>query len=150
MVYFGSKHVLGKGLIQEKEPKIDYNSDFNFGVFHKKFDYFLARSIWTHASRKQIETMLDQFIKWSKPTSVFLASYVPADDQDSYLDEEWVGKSHKSEVPGLIHHSFEWIQEICENRNLFVEEVHLESFEYLEVIVKTSIRQIWLKIVNIT
>ena len=47
-------------------------------MFGVKFDFFLAYSIWTHASKTQIATMLSSFAATSQPKAVFLASYYPA------------------------------------------------------------------------
>lgn len=137
-VYFGTRHVLGRELCLEKKPQLNHNSDFDLDVFDTKFDYFIARSIWTHTSRSQIEKMLEQFILCSKPESHFFTSYFPAVEGNDYTEDGWLGHSHVSEKRGHAHHSFEWIQQACEERNLDVER--LEKYR--------TQGQIWLKITH--
>jgi len=124
-----------------KQPRFDFNADFDSSVFGVPFDFFLARSIWTHASKRQIEAMLDAFLRDSKPSSKFLVSYFPVEITDAeyrgrvaheftrqlhdgdYLGEYWVGTSHESETPGMVRHSTAWIAERCRSRGLEVAEL---------------------------
>jgi SAM-dependent methyltransferase len=87
--YFGiepNEEMLNVGLHELVEPEVveradahfSPNSDFDFSVFGESFDYVVARSIWTHASRTQISAMLASFAATAAPEGVFLASYYPA------------------------------------------------------------------------
>lgn len=78
MLESGLEVLLTPELLAEKQPRFDHNNRFDLGVFEQKFDFFLARSIWSHASLSQIEHMLDQFLVWGTEPAVFLASYVRA------------------------------------------------------------------------
>src|SRR5262249_61070525 len=40
-----------------------------------------------------------------------------------YRAAEWVGQSHKSSLPGMVHHSFRWIAHECARRGLRVREL---------------------------
>ena len=51
------------GRWNEKRTRFDGNSKFDTSVFSEKFDFFLAYSIWTHASKPQIQTMLEGFLR---------------------------------------------------------------------------------------
>jgi len=124
-----------------KRPRFDFNADFDSSVFGVPFDFFLARSIWSHASKRQIEAMLDAFVRDSRPSSVFLTSYFPVDIADpeyrgrvahefarqlhdgDYLGDHWVGTSHESDTPGVVRHSTAWIVERCSSRGLEVTEL---------------------------
>jgi hypothetical protein len=124
-----------------KQPRFDYNPDFDSSVFGVPFDFFLARSIWSHASKRQIETMLDAFVRDSKPSSIFLTSYFPVEPADpdyrnrlavefarqqhqgDYQGDSWVGTSHESETLGVVQHSTAWILERCSSRGLAVTEL---------------------------
>ena len=89
-----------------------------------KFDFFLARSIWTHASKRQIEATLDAFVRDSASAGIFLASYLPAQSaDDDYQGDRWVGTSHESTVPSVIRHSLAWILQQCEARGLEAREL---------------------------
>lgn len=129
-VEYGLQHLFTPELITAKQPRFDFNPHFNSSVFATKFDFFLAGSIWTHASKSQIETTLESFLRDSNPTGVFLASYLPARDaNDDYSADRWVGTSHESDTPGVIRHALPWITEECQKRALRVQEVPGEAFD---------------------
>jgi hypothetical protein len=121
-VEYGLKYLFNAPEVQLKRPRFDFNPRFDTSVFSTRFDFFLARSIWTHASKGQIAATLDSFIRDSKDTGVFLASYLPARTPDEdYSGNRWVGTSHESNAPGVIRHSLEWILMQCEERGLRVD-----------------------------
>ena len=123
----GRNFILEPEILQAKEPRFDTNANFDTGVFGVKFDFFLAYSIWTHASKPQIETMLDNFVRDSAPGAVFLTSVFPAGWRGrDYRGTEWFGTSHESDVPGVIHHSMRWIRSECRRRGLHVRELGRE------------------------
>ena len=140
MIDAGLAHFLEKDTAKEKCPRFDNNPNFDTSVFSEKFDFFLARSIWTHASKSQIETMLSSFVNDSSDKGVFLTSYLPVGllGQD-YRGDKWVGKSHESDKPGLIRHRFDWLEDQCRKRNLKAKELGAEIFN----------DQIWLRIEHI-
>jgi len=107
-----------------KQPRFDFNPNFDSSVFGARFDFFLARSIWTHACKRQIEATLDSFIRDSTPAGIFLASYLPAQSaEDDYQGDHWVGTSHESDTPGVIRHSLAWIVQQCKKRGLQLDEL---------------------------
>lgn len=105
-----------------KTPEFSTSDDFPFDGFGMQFDYVLACSIWSHAAKCQISIMLDQFKHNTPLHSKFLTSYIPAPTPElDYLGNEWVGRSHKSNVKGVVAHSLDWILETCNKRGLTVE-----------------------------
>jgi hypothetical protein len=139
-VEYGLQHLFSPHLLAAKQPRFDFNPHFDSSVFATKFDYFLAGSIWTHASKRQIETTLESFLRDSVPTSVFLPSYLPAlNSEDDYQGDRWVGTSHESDTPGVIRHALPWIVEQCQKRGLRVQEVPGDAFD----------SQYWLRISHI-
>jgi hypothetical protein len=138
MLREGVQHILEPSLVEEKRPRFDNNAAFDTSVFGKKFDFFVARSVWTHASKPQIQVMLDAFRRDAAQNGVFLTSYLrarPFFAQD-YRGERWIGRSHESSDPGLVRHSFKWIAQQCAERKLEVRELR-EDVEN---------GQIWLRI----
>ena len=115
-VELAAQHIVGSDVVAAKRPVFDHNMGFDFTAFGAKFDFYVARSIWTHASKAQIATMLDGFATTATSNGVFLASYVPADDGVGYEGEEWVA------MP-LVHHAIEWVGEQCRERNLAVRQL---------------------------
>ncbi len=123
-VEYGLQYLFTSGEADLKQPRFDFNANFDSSVFGARFDFFLARSIWTHACKTQIEATLDSFIRDSTPAGIFLTSYLPAQSaEDDYQGDHWVGTSHESNTRGVIHHSLTWIVHQCEGRGLQVEEL---------------------------
>jgi SAM-dependent methyltransferase len=140
MLEVGKKLLLTEETISYKNPRFDTNSDFIFSRFNQKFDYIIARSIWSHASKQQILKMLDEFVNTSTPNGVFLTSYLrPYFSNQDYKGKEWKGRSHDSNISGIIYHSFSWINNECKKRQLNVKELR---FDYID--------QIWLCISRLT
>lgn len=134
MLDAGRDLLLG-ALEAQKSPQFSHNEDFNFGVFGRTFDFVIAFSIWSHASKRQIETMLDQFKRTANPGAKFLASWIPArDEMAEYQGESWVGRSHRSDHPGMVAHSRSWLTDAVVSRRLSVR--FCEGF--------TTLRQHWL------
>jgi SAM-dependent methyltransferase len=140
MLQAGIEHFLGPELQAAKMPRFDTNDQFDFSVFGANFDIFLARSIWTHASKSQIQTMLDGFVKNSAPDAFFLTSYIPASwfgrDTSDYRGAQWIGRSHTSKTPGLVCHKRSWIESECRARGLHLQQLSDPPFN----------DQYWLKI----
>jgi hypothetical protein len=117
----GVNTILEPEVLNAKRPQFDTNPHFDTSVFGEKFDFFLAYSIWTHASKRQIQTMLDSFLRDSTEDGVFLASYLPVSWRNpDYKGDGWNGTSHESDVPGCIYHSRRWIKTECDRRGLAV------------------------------
>lgn len=123
-VEYGLSYLFEAEEVKFKQPRFDFNPRFNSSVFGTRFDFFLARSIWTHASKWQVQASLDSFIRDSSPTSVFLASYLPArSPEEDYHGDHWVGTSHECDTPGVIRHSLGWLIQQCQTRGLQAEEL---------------------------
>ena len=58
----GINAFLDSETLAAKRPRFGTNPHFDTSVFGEKFDFFLAYSIWTHASKGQIQAMLDSFV----------------------------------------------------------------------------------------
>jgi hypothetical protein len=120
----GLNTILEPEVLAAKRPRFDTNPHFDTSVFNEKFDFFLAYSIWTHAAKSQIQTMLDAFLRDAKDAGLFLTSYLPASwRHPDYQGDKWHGTSHESDVPGCIHHSLRWIRAECDSRGLCVREL---------------------------
>jgi SAM-dependent methyltransferase len=124
MLQAGIDAFLSADILESKRPRFASNDDFDLGGFDRLFDFVLARSVWTHAAPRHIETMLDQFIRHSHQDGIFLTSYLPATgDQEQYEGTDWVGRSHTSDDVGTVRHKLSWIQEICAARGLRAREM---------------------------
>jgi cyclopropane fatty-acyl-phospholipid synthase-like methyltransferase len=130
MLDAGIRILLEPGLSDIKKPRFDGNADFDFAVFGESFDFLFARSIWLHASKMQIKTMLDGFVRYSNTGGVFITSYLrPSLLRRDYKGENWKGRNHESDAPGMARHSLSWIRKECGNRGLFVEEIKEKAYK---------------------
>ena len=121
MLEAGREVILGP-LDAEKAPRFRTDDQFPFAEFGTTFDFVIAFSIWSHASKNQIETMLDAFKATANPGAKFLASWMALRPTlTDYQGNDWVGRSHESSVPGYIGHSREWIMEAGTARGLEVK-----------------------------
>ena len=117
----GVNTILEPEVLKAKRPRFDTNPHFDTSVFGEKFDFFLAYSIWTHASKRQIQAMLDAFLRDSTDGGIFLTSHLRAGWRNpDYKGDSWNGTSHESDVPGCIYHSLRWIKAECDRRGLDV------------------------------
>lgn len=148
----GRRFILEPGIKREKQPHFSRDDSFDFSVFGEdiRFDFVVARSVWTHASKAQIATMLDSFRATAAPGATFLTSYLPARPvgfasgatgrktllMRDYQGDGWIGTSHKRKRAGLVAHSTRWIAAACEERGLGVETIKGEVVN----------RQRWLRI----
>jgi hypothetical protein len=157
MLKAGIEKILEPGMVSEKNPQFDHNDEFDFSVFNQVFDFVFARSIWTHVSKKQIEVMLDAFLRSSHRGSVFLTSFIPAGFhlekgrllkprtwfrqglfyRPDYRGDGWVGKSHESDEAGTVGHRFDWIAAQCEKKGLKASKLRHDKF---------GRHQVWLRI----
>ena len=137
---FGLRILLEPGVASDKNPRFDHNADFNLTVFDQSFDFVVARSIWTHASKAQIGTMLDGFVSTAHRSGLLLTSYMrPSILRRDYKGTEWIGRSHESDLGGImVRHSLLWIRNACRRRGLVVEELTNKEFNFG--------RQTWLQI----
>ncbi|HEY3038716.1 MAG TPA: hypothetical protein VGJ66_08260 [Pyrinomonadaceae bacterium] len=120
----GTETILEPEVLAAKSPRFDTNPRFDSSVFGEKFDFFLAYSVWTHASKPQIQAMLDSFLRDTKNGGVFLTSYLPSGwRRPDYQGDEWHGTSHESDVPGCIYHSLRWIKAECDRRGLITRQL---------------------------
>jgi SAM-dependent methyltransferase len=78
MLRVGLEELVEPDVVERAGAHFAANDDFDFSVFGEAFDFAVARSIWTHASKPQISAMLASFAATSARGGVFLASYYPA------------------------------------------------------------------------
>ncbi|MGA2454703.1 MAG: class I SAM-dependent methyltransferase [Solirubrobacteraceae bacterium] len=171
MLRLALEELVEPDVVGRADAHFDFNEDFDFSVFGETFDFVVARSIWTHASKPQISAMLDSFAATASPHGVFLASYraatrwrklaarwpraeplfamLPLDTMspllaalpsfglsEEYEGQAWVGRSHKSDSPGIVKHSLRWVSGEAAKRDLTVQLMPYPVFH----------RQYWLRI----
>jgi len=127
MLALGKNEILGPTLLEEKRPRFLTNDRFDLSEFGEVFDFFVASSVWIHACKRQIRAMLDAFDSWGTGNAVFLANFLPAKPGKDYNGDRWVGRSHESDIPGVVRHDFKWIEEECARRNFSATQAPVDG-----------------------
>jgi ubiquinone/menaquinone biosynthesis C-methylase UbiE len=83
------RDIVEPSVAERARARFAHNDDFDLLIFDEPFDYVYARSIWTHASKKQIAQLLRTFARASTPDGVLLASYHPASRTAQRALELW-------------------------------------------------------------
>jgi len=143
MVERGLREFLPPEIARIKKPRFDHNHRFDFSVFGTRFTHFLARSVWTHASKPQIDTMLRGVRDTGTEDAVLLASFLHPSRfasaphvvravlwrlgsgplRPDYAGDTWVGRSDTSDRPGMVAHSFAWIRSAAARYGLEAAEL---------------------------
>jgi len=96
-VEIGLKHAVGPELQALKRPQFHIAENFDFSPFGVRFDFVVARSIFSHASLRQIGLTMDSFRDSSAHDAIMLASYSCAKDghkaaraEDRANGREWM------------------------------------------------------------
>lgn len=109
LVAEGIKNELGNDLVILKKPTIDYNAEFTATVFNRQFDYILAQSIFSHASKKQINRCLNQVSQVMHKNSIFAFTYSVG--SNCYTGDEWV-------FPQCVKYTTKFMEKACEENGL--------------------------------
>lgn len=118
------EHLIDEPLKTKARPRFVFGEDFDFQAFGVEFDFVLARSVWTHITKAQIEKMLDSFSQTS-PHGRMLVSYLPASDG-------LLGRPDLATEPttqrgmvrgGLVAHDRDWIRDQCTRRGFGIREL---------------------------
>ncbi|HYM54637.1 MAG TPA: class I SAM-dependent methyltransferase, partial [Solirubrobacteraceae bacterium] len=67
MLETGLEELVEPEVVERAGARFAYNDDFDLSVFGEQFDFVLARSIWTHASKVQIRALLSSFTAAAAP-----------------------------------------------------------------------------------
>jgi hypothetical protein len=119
-------------IIQQRAEQLDPSTFFGVPIIEfenggRQQLILLLMSGLEPASKAQIGTMLDNFLRDSTADAVFLTSILPAGWRGGdYRGESWFGTSHQSDVPGCIRHSLRWIRRECRRRGLYVRRLGRE------------------------
>lgn len=77
---------LGRDIVAIKQPQFAHVGDFSV-PFDESFDFVIAQSIFSHASRDQIATALANFGGVLKPGGIVLATFI--EGAEDYAGSEW-------------------------------------------------------------
>ena len=113
MLEAGLRHLVEPEVVERARPRFSVNDDFDFSVFNERFDFVYARSIWTHASKPQIRSMLSSFASTTSPGAAFLASYYPASQLFRLSRRWWLNRPARPEselAPYPIFNRHYWLR----------------------------------------
>lgn len=136
-VEIGRREVIGETLWEAKRPTVKIDTSFDFSIFGVKFDFVIARSIWSHATRAMISKNIESFAACRAPRGVMLASFLPAvTDAEAYAGDSWHGT--------VIRHRFPWIAQEAAKHGL--QAAHLSPRPGLSERVWHWTHQFWFRI----
>lgn len=115
----GIKHAVGPDLEAEKRPRFHKSGDFDFSVFGEKFDFVVARSIYSHASPEQFLASMESFRDNSTETGIMLASYRPL--RRSNGDVDIADSNPEGPDWRLRRFSLPYLQRQARERGLFAD-----------------------------
>ena len=74
---------------------------------------------------------LDGFESTATNEGMFLTSYIKSTFfKKDYEGTKWIGRSHKSGTPGIVRHSFGWIQTECAKRGMIANEIKEKAYNF--------------------
>lgn len=111
----GLKYAIGPELEAEKRPRFTFNGDFDFSPFGVKFDFVVARSIFSHASPRLIGLALDSFRDNAAEDGIMLASYRLGVKEDETVE------TTESEDWGWRLYSAAYLSKLVTERGLFAD-----------------------------
>jgi len=123
MLAFGVAHLLGKQMLDEKQPSFWTSAALDFNTFNSTFDFLVSRSVWTHMSKKQIEAYMKAFKSVSHDTSKILTSIFKntEDCSHDYLGDDFLGLSEHSNENGMATHCMPWLRQTSVKYGLEIE-----------------------------
>jgi hypothetical protein len=121
------------------------NMDFEFP--RARFDFVIARSIWTHSSKGMIAKMLSEFAENSSQQARFLASVKLAESEDQdYKGDVWVGRVENVGRAAVVRHSQEWLEQEAENNGLMLQVLgELTGQTWVVILRPEAVKKSWMR-----
>ena len=109
LVADGIAHECGLQQIEVKKPTFIYSSDWSVASLGIRFDHILAQSIFSHASKEQIRTCLQNCRRCMHERSVLAATLMLGDVD--YEGNEWV-------YPGVVRYRAQTVDALVASAGL--------------------------------
>lgn len=116
----GLKHAIGSELAAQKRPRFDYNREFDFSPFGVKFNFVVARSIFSHAAPPLVCRALESFRDNAVPNGIMLASYKTTVKMDG--DADVVDINQKAGDWSWRRYATAYLQNLAQERGLSAEK----------------------------
>ena len=108
---------LGQDAVNLKQPKFEFNDDFDCTIFDTRFDFIMAQSILTHTGPDSAEKLLSSTRKALTSHGVFLASLKLIEDRECALPENgW-------HYPYNVNYGAKHISSMMDNAGLFWRKI---------------------------
>jgi hypothetical protein len=115
-VQAGLRHAIGPELEAAKRSRFHYAGDFDFSVFDIKFNFIVARSIFSHAPPEAFCGAMQSFCDNSTVGAVMLASYRPMRKRDPNVD--FIDPNPDGPDWRLRRYSLDFLQRSARDRGL--------------------------------
>ncbi|MDC0603223.1 methyltransferase [Aliiglaciecola sp.] len=110
----GIKEQIGDSLVAIKKPQFNYNSEFNTGVFGKKFDFVIAQSIFSHTGNDLIPNALSNIYESLNDNGVALLTFIKGGKD--FEGNGWV-------YPECVEFTVSKVSEFAKNAGFQVQEL---------------------------
>ena len=119
----GKKYALGDAVIAAKKPTFAVSRKCDMDRFGVKFDFVVARSVFTHMMPATVSQSLESFSKAASEGGIFLASYwLPTFKQDGPIGDD-PKHQHDKRFLAVVKYSAEYLQELAKKYNLSARRV---------------------------
>ena len=102
-------HEIGQDMVRIKTPRFDHSPNFNLTTFNQTFDFVLIQSIFSHASKEQIDTALAACKQVLAPTGIVAVTFIEGDTD--YEEADWV-------YPGCVQYTPRTIRQFASDAGL--------------------------------
>lgn len=122
LVADGIANNLGDSIYDVKTPNFRFNDQFTFAFRgdapQKGFDYILAQSIFSHATRSQIAICMHCAAEVMHKNSIFVATYFNATNgEDIDYPTEWT-------YPSVVRHPYLFMKKVANKVGLTLDIMH--------------------------
>lgn len=111
LVEEGIENEIGRSLVEIKRPTFGNDRNFALSAFGRKFDFLVAQSIFSHASRLQIHRCMEEAAKVMHPQSIFCATFVQG--PENYSGTAWV-------YPGCVTYTLEFLESLVREHGMWM------------------------------
>lgn len=81
-IALGIANELGNGILEVKQPRFAFNSDFDFSSFGQQFEFILAHGLIIHITDAQMERLFNAAAGVLKKDGLFIGNYVTGKDSN--------------------------------------------------------------------
>lgn len=118
MITQAIENELGLDILKTKQPSFNNNVDFDLMIFNKKYDFILAHSIFSHATKEQIKKCISQIPSILKKDGKFIFTFFKGKKNNE--KEEYIYFKG-------VKYTINFIDKILTNNSLVWKDLNIKS-----------------------